>query len=166
MRAAAKKARVDADAAYAREVAEDDAASGGQSTLSDTELDGMESVTEKLQADALAKAKRLKRTKVASARQTGEHEGSQQRRRPREQVHTDTAAERNGEDRRGDRTPSRERRARPGGQAARRPDGRAPRRNRHDSTPTLTEDEASDNEDYNFQAPEPRAKKAKKAKNR
>ena len=126
MRAAAKKARVAADAAYAREVAEDDATGGGQSTLSDTELDGMESVTEKLQANALAKAKRLKRTKVASARQTGEHEGSQQRRRPRERIHTDTAAERNGEDRRGDRTPSRERRARSGNKK----DKKRSRRNR------------------------------------
>jgi len=159
-------AQVAADAAYAKVFQEDDATDGGQSTPSDTELDGMESVTEKLQANALAKAKRLKQTKAASDSQTEEHAGSLQRRRPQEQARTEPAAERNEENRRGDRTPSRERRARPGGQAARRPDGRAPRQDRHGSTPTPTEDEASGNEDDEPRAPEPRAKKAKKAKNR
>ena len=93
---------------------EDDATDGGQSTPSDTELDGMESVTEKLQANALAKAKRLKQTKAATDSQTEERAGSPQRRRPREQARTEPAAKRNGENQRGDRTPSRERRARPG----------------------------------------------------
>ena len=114
MRAAAKKARVAADAAYAREVAEDDATGGGQSTLSDTELDGMEAITERLQADELDKARRNKRTKAASGRQAEEREEGQQRRRAQERVHPDTAAERSEEDRRRDRSPSRERRARPG----------------------------------------------------
>ena len=116
-------------------------------------------------ADALAEAKRLKQAKSANDRRTKKHV-SLQRRRPQEQARTEPAAERNEENQRGDRTPSRERRVRPGGQAARRPDGRAPRQDRHGSTPTPTEDEASGNEDDEPRAPEPRAKKAKKAKNR
>ena len=111
---AAAKALVAADAAYAREVAEDDATDSGRRSLSDTELDGMEAITERLQADELDKARRNKRTKAASGRQAEEREEGQQRRRAQERVHTDTAAERSEEDRRRDRTPSRERRARPG----------------------------------------------------
>ena len=103
--------------------------------------------------------------KAASDRQTKKHV-SLQRRRPQEQARTEPAAKRNEENQRGDRTPSRERCVRPGGQEARRPDGRAPRRDRHGSTPTPTEDEASGNEDDEPRAPGPRAKKAKKAKNR
>ena len=159
-------AQVAADAAYAKVFQEDDATDGEQSTPSDTELDGMEAVTEKLQANALAKAKRLKQTKAASDSQTEEHAGSLQRRRPREQARTEPAVERNEETQRGDRTPSRERRVRPGGQAARRQEGRAARRDRHGSTPTPTGDEVSGNEEDEPIAPEPRAKKAKKAKNR
>jgi len=114
-----------ADLAYARAVAEDDATDSGRRTPLGADLDGMETIAEKLQADELDKARRHKRTKAASDRRAEEREGSHQRRRPQEQVHTDTAAERSEEDRRWDRTPSRERRARPGGQAARRPGGTA-----------------------------------------
>ena len=111
---AAAKALVAADAAYAREVAEDDATDSGRRSLSDTELDDMEAIAERLQADELDKARRNKRTKAASGRQAEEREEGQQRRRAQERVHPDTAAERIEEDRRRDRTPSRERRARPG----------------------------------------------------
>ena len=112
--AAAKKAMIAADSAYAQAVAEGDATGSGRRTPSGADLDGMETIAERLQADELDKARRNKRTKAASDRRAEEREGSQQRRRPQERVHTDTAAERSEEDRRRDRTPSRERRARPG----------------------------------------------------
>ena len=95
-------------------MAEDDAIDSGRRTLSGADLDGMETIAERLQADELDKARRNKRTKAASGRQAEEREEGQQRRRAQERVHTDTAAERSEEDRRRDRTPSRERRARPG----------------------------------------------------
>ena len=165
------RALVATEAAHEREAAKDDATGGEQNTLSDTELDGTDFADARDElaaraADALAEAKRLKQAKAANDRQTKEHAESLQRRRPQEQARTEPAAERNEENRRGDRTPSRERRVRPGGQAARRQEGRAPRRDRHGSTPTPTEDEVSGNEDDELRAPEPRAKKAKKAKNR
>ena len=159
-------AQVAADAAYAEVFQEDDATDGEQSAPSDTELEGMETVTKELQANGRAKAKRRKQTKAASDSQTEEQAGGVQRRRSREQARTEPEAERNEGNRRGDRTPSWERRVRPGGQAARRQEGRAARRDRHGSTPTPTGDEVSGNEDDEPIAPEPRAKKAKKAKNR
>ena len=159
-------AQVAADAAYAKVFQEDDATDGEQSTQSDSELDGMGAVTKELQANARAKAKRRKQTKAASDSQTEEHAGGLQRRRSREPARAEPGAERNEENRRGDRTPSWERRVRPGGQAARRQESRAAGQDRHGSTPTPTGDEASDNEDGEARAHEPQAKKAKKAKNR
>ena len=127
--AAARKALIAADAAFARAMAEDEtgkAIDSGRRTLSGTDLNSMENIVEMMQSDALGEARRTKRSKAASDRQAEGLEEGQQRRRAQEQALTDTAARRGAEDRRRDRTPSRERRARSGNKK----DKKRSRRNR------------------------------------
>ena len=114
---AARKALVAADADFARALAEDEtgrALDSGRRTLSGTDLNSMENIVEMMQSDALGEARRTKRSEAASDRQAEGLEESQQLRRAQEKALTDAAARRSAEDRRRDRTPSRERRARSG----------------------------------------------------
>ena len=95
-------------------MAEDDAIDSGRRTLSGADLNSMETIVEMMQSDALDKARRTKRSKAASDGRAEELEEGQQRRRAQERVPTDTAARQSAKDRRRDRTPNRERRARSG----------------------------------------------------